>query len=252
MEPTGEQTLTGRTAVVTGGAQGIGAAISEALSAAGARVVVVGRRPEPLNQIAERLPGCVARVCDVMVPSQITELADFCTSEFGTTHILVNNAGVASAAPLAHLELEEWNRLLAVNATGPFLCTKAFLPGMLKEGFGRVITIASTAALSGAPYISGYTASKHAALGFVRAMAAELAGKGVTVNAVCPGYVDTEMTAKTIEAVVAKTGRSPEEALQSVLRSASQERLVTPEEVAFAVVSLCQDSQATGQAVELT
>ena len=130
----------------------------------------------------------------------------------GPVQILVNNAGIASSAPLKASTLEEWNRLLAVNATGPFLCTQAFMPGMLETGWGRVINVASIAGKIGAPYISAYCASKHAVVGFTRAVAAEVAAKGVTVNAVCPGYVDTPMTEQSVANIAAKTGMSESEA----------------------------------------
>jgi len=140
--------------------------------------------------------------------------------------------------PVARTSLEDWNRLIAVNATGAFLCTRAFLPGMLERQWGRVVNVASTAGLSGAKYLAAYTASKHALVGLTRAAAAEVAGTGVTVNAVCPGFVDTEMTTETVARIVAKTGRTQEEALAAALASAGQTRLISAAEVAAAVVSL--------------
>ena len=192
-----------------------------------------------------------AEVCDVTKPEQVSQLEDATRRVFGVADILVNNAGAASAAPLHKLELSEWDRLMAVNATAPFLCTKAFMPGMLEQGFGRVVTVTSSVALQGAPYIAAYTASKHAALGFVRAVAAEVGDRGVTVNALCPAYVDTEMTVRTVDAIMNKTGRNRREALAAVLRSSGQERLLLPQEVAQAVLDLCLDPNSNGRAVEI-
>jgi enamine deaminase RidA (YjgF/YER057c/UK114 family) len=151
--------------------------------------------------------------------------------------VLVNNAGAAASMPLARTALDEWNRLMAVNATGAFLCTRAFLPGMLERASGRVVNVASTAGLTGAKYLAAYSAAKHALLGLTRSVAAEVAGTGVTVNAVCPNIVDTEMTAETVERIVAKTGRTRDAALAAALASAGQTRLISPEEVAAAVMS---------------
>jgi NAD(P)-dependent dehydrogenase (short-subunit alcohol dehydrogenase family) len=159
-------------------------------------------------------------------------------AELGPVAVLVNNAGAAGSMPLARTSLEDWNRLIAVNATGAFLCTRAFLPGMLDRKWGRVVNLASTAGLSGGKYLAAYSAAKHALVGLTRSVAAEVAGTGVTVNAVCPGFVDTDMTAETVARIVEKTGRSRDEALAAALASVGQTRLISAEEVAAAVVSL--------------
>jgi len=159
-------------------------------------------------------------------------------AELGPVAVLVNNAGAAASMPVVRTSLEDWNRLMAVNATGAFLCTRAFLPGMLERQWGRVVNVASTAGLSGGKYLAAYSAAKHALVGLTRSVAAEMAGTGVTVNAVCPGFVDTEMTAETLDRIVAKTGRTREEALAAALASAGQTRLISAAEVAAAVVSL--------------
>jgi NAD(P)-dependent dehydrogenase (short-subunit alcohol dehydrogenase family) len=178
-----------------------------------------------------------AVVCDVTSEASVLALARE-AADLGPVAVLVNNAGAAGSTPLVRTSLEEWNRLIAVNATGAFLCTRAFLPGMLEQQWGRVVNVASTAGLGGGKYLAAYSAAKHALVGLTRSAAAEVAGTGVTVNAVCPSFVDTEMTAETVGRIVAKTGRTPEDALAAALASAGQTRLIPAEEVAAAVVSL--------------
>jgi NAD(P)-dependent dehydrogenase (short-subunit alcohol dehydrogenase family) len=233
--------LAGRVAVVTGAGRGIGAATARALADAGLSVVVAARSRDQIErQTAELLAlGHQARavVCDVTSEASVQALSRE-ASELGPVAVLVNNAGAAGSSPVARTSLEEWNRLMAVNATGAFLCTRAFLPGMLERQWGRVVNVASTAGLRGGKYLAAYSAAKHALVGLTRAAAAEVAGTGVTVNAVCPGFVDTEMTTETLARIMAKTGRTREEALAAALASEAQPRLITPEEVAAAVVSL--------------
>jgi NAD(P)-dependent dehydrogenase (short-subunit alcohol dehydrogenase family)/enamine deaminase RidA (YjgF/YER057c/UK114 family) len=175
--------------------------------------------------------------CDVTSEAGVEALARE-AAELGPVGVLVNNAGAAGSMPLARTSLDDWNRLLAVNATGAFLCTRAFLPGMLERKWGRVVNVASTAGLVGAKYLAAYTAAKHALVGLTRSVAAEVAGTGVTANAVCPGFVDTEMTVETVDRIVAKTGRTREEALAAALSSVGQSRLISADEVAAAVASL--------------
>jgi len=243
------EALADRTAVVTGASRGIGAAIATALADAGANVVLAARTQEAIADLASTLRGrglqAIPICCDVGDPSAIMALASASNQRFGQVDILVNNAGVASSAPLHHLRLEEWNRLLTVNATGTFLCTQAFAPAMAERGWGRVVNVASLAARAGARYIAAYAASKHAVLGFTRCIAAEMAAHGVTVNAVCPGFVDTDMTTSSIERIVGKTGLSREQALESILATTPQRRLITPQEVAHVVIMLC-DEEARG------
>jgi len=241
--------LTGRVAVVTGGGRGIGAAVARTLAAAGARVVVSARTAAQVEAVAEeiRAAGHAARAatCDVTDGESVDRLLGAAEVAFGPVEILVNNAGVASSAPLKRVDLDEWNRVLGVNATGTYLCTRAFLPGMIANGWGRVVNIASVAGRTGGAYISAYAASKHAVIGFTRSVAAEVATQGITVNALCPGFVATSMTDESIERIVAKTGSSADEARSHIVRLNPQGRLIEPDEVAFLALALC-DQRARG------
>jgi NAD(P)-dependent dehydrogenase (short-subunit alcohol dehydrogenase family) len=171
----------------------------------------------------------------------------------GTVDVLVNNAGIALSNPVKRLPLEEWNRVLAINATGTFLCTRAFLQGMIDRRWGRVINVASIAGLRGSQYIAAYTASKHAQVGFTRALAAEVASQGITVNAICPGYVDTPMTGFSVARIAEKAGIGRDEALERILSVSPQHRLIRPEEIAHVAVMLCeQDAEGiNGHAIAI-
>jgi NAD(P)-dependent dehydrogenase (short-subunit alcohol dehydrogenase family) len=249
--------LEGKGAVVTGGGRGIGSEIARALVREGASVVVCARTSSQIESVAEELRQsggqAWAVACDVTQPEQIQRLAESASDLLGTVHILVNNAGIASSAPLKSIELDEWNRLMTVNATAPFLCTQAFMPGMLAAGWGRVVTIASIAGKVGHPYVAAYSASKHAVIGFTRAVATEVAGKGVTVNAICPGYVNTPMTDQSVARIVDRTGMSETDAREHLRLLSPQARLIEPEEVAHQVISLCDPLARgiNGQAVVL-
>ncbi len=243
--------LRGRGAVVTGGGRGIGEAVARALAEAGCRVVVTARSTDQIEAVAGSLVEAGheawAVSCDVSDESAVVELA------LGTVDILVNNAGVAPTAPLARLTLDMWNQALGVNATGTFLCTRAFLPAMMDRGWGRVVNVASVAGLFGAKYMGAYAASKHAVIGFTRSVAPEAAEGGATVNAVCPGFVDTPMTDEGIRMIGDRSGKSRQEAVDAILADTPQARLIRPEEVAQAVLSLCEDAAAdtNGEAVVL-
>jgi NAD(P)-dependent dehydrogenase (short-subunit alcohol dehydrogenase family) len=249
--------LAGRHAVVTGGGRGIGAAIARALAARGAVVTVMGRTLPDLQTLAATLTqddGVRARAvaCDVTDPASVTEAFADAVGECGPVRILVNNAGVTTAASLADTPLEVWDHVLRVNLTGAFLCAQAVLPAMLDARAGRIVNVASTAGLKGYPKTTAYCASKHGLVGFTRALAVETARAGITVNAVCPGYVeDTAMLALAIDNVKRATGRSDAEARAIVTRPSPRGALVTSREVADTVAWLCSDeaSAITGQAV---
>ncbi|MFQ5525419.1 MAG: SDR family NAD(P)-dependent oxidoreductase [Thermoanaerobaculia bacterium] len=249
--------LDGKSAVVTGGGRGIGAAVAKALIGEGASVVVSARSTNEIEAVASELggesAGAWAIPCDVTDPGQVADLRDRSVTCLGQVDILVNNAGIADSAPLGRTTLEGWNRLMAVNATGTFLCTQAFLPGMAERGWGRVVNVASVAGKVGGAYMAAYAASKHAVLGFTRSVAAETATSGVTVNAVCPGFVDTPMTDQSVARIVEKTGAEADSARGRLEKMSPQNRLLEPGEVAFQVLTLC-DPRAkgvTGQAVVL-
>ena len=219
-----------RRVVVTGGTRGIGAAIAARFTAAGDEVVAVGRS-----------------ACDVTDEDAVAALFE----RVGQVDVLVNNAGVSTSAPLAKTTLAQWRSTMDVNALGAFLCTRAVLPGMAERDFGRIITIASTAALRGARYTSAYSAAKHAAVGLMRAVAAEVAGTGVTCNAVCPTFVRTDMTAESVRRVAHLTGRSEADAERSIAGLSPLGRLLEPDEVADAVLFLAGAAAVNGQALVL-
>ena len=216
-----------RVVVVTGGGKGIGLAVVERFAAAGDRVVAVGRDRAAL----ERSGASAAEVCDVTDEGQVAALFE----TLGRVDVLVNNAGVSTSAPLERTTLEAWESQLAVNATGAFLCTRAVVRGMIERADGRIVTVASTAGRAGSRYTAAYTASKHAAVGLMRAVAAELAGTGVTANAVCPAFVRTAMTDRSIVRIVESTGRDEADAEAALAAAAPLGRLLEPDEVAFAV-----------------
>jgi NAD(P)-dependent dehydrogenase (short-subunit alcohol dehydrogenase family) len=239
-------------ALVTGASKGIGAACALALSKAGHRVALVSRDAEALQKVAGTLPGETLVVsADMLDPAAIDSAFDRVEEEWGPVEILVVNAGVAMSALLVRTSDEDWQRILDLNLTAPFRCLRRALPSMTSAGAGRVVVIASIAGKAGAPRIAAYTASKHGVLGLVRAAASEVARSGVTVNAVCPGYVDTPMTDESVANIAAGTGRSPEEARGILANMQPIGRLVTVEEVAAAVM-LCVDNAAiNGQGINV-
>ena len=244
-----------RHALVTGGGQGIGAAIAHLLVRRGMRVTVLGRRLATGQVLAAEPPDLLHAVAaDVANASEVAAAFADAVVRFGRVDVLVNNAGQAESAPFLKMDEVLWRRMLDVNLTGTMLCTQAALPGMLEAGWGRIVNVASTAGQVGYAYVSAYCAAKHGVVGLTRALALEVASKGITVNAVCPGYTDTEIVRASIERVVAKTGRSEQEARAAFVQSNPQGRLVAPQEVADAVAWLCSEgaSAITGQALSVS
>ena len=235
--------LSGKTALITGGGRGIGRAIALEFARNGARVAVAARTAEQVEEVAAEIGGdAVALVCDVSDPESVARMFDRLRERIGDADILVNNAGIAESATLVNTSDELWHRHLAINLSGTFYCTRAALPAMLKQGWGRVINVASIAGKTGAPYIAAYSASKHGVIGLTRSIALEVATTGVTVNAICPSYVDTEMVTRGVNQIIKKTGRTADEALDSLKSMSPQNRLVTPEEVAAIALLLASDA----------
>lgn len=242
--------LAGLNALVTGGGRGIGAAIAAALTDKGVRVTVLGRDEAALAARIQAKEAAAYIRADVTDPSGFEAIMTRIAAE-GAVDILVNNAGAALSAPFLKTTNADFQRMLEVNLLGPVIAARAVLPGMIARKFGRVVNIASTAALKGYPYISAYAASKHALLGLTRTLALELAKTGVTANAVCPGFTDTDMASASVERIVAKTGRSEEAARAELTRTNPMGRLIAPEEVADAVCFLArrESGSITGSAI---
>jgi NAD(P)-dependent dehydrogenase (short-subunit alcohol dehydrogenase family) len=240
---------TKRRAVVTGGGRGIGRAVAAALSRAGHEVTVLGRTESFLQDaVAVGAAKAFYRI-------DVTDGPAFssCLAEIGPVDILVNNAGTADSAPFVKTDLDFFHRVMAVNFDSVVVATRAVLPGMIERGFGRVVSVASVAGLKGFPYVTAYVASKHAVVGLTRALAQEVAKTGVTVNAVCPGYVDTELVSRSAARIAAKSGRTAEDVTKEFIKGNPQGRLITADEVADAVLWLSGDLAAAvnGQAIAI-
>lgn len=251
---TAAATIPGKHALVTGGGSGVGRAIALALAAAGIDVTICGRREAELTEVAGengRIFGIAADVTDEVAMAALYETAQAARGPFD---IVVANAGMAGSAPAHKTALSEWQRTLDVNLTGAFLTVKPALAGMAARKTGRIVFIASTAGLKGYAYVASYVAAKHGVVGLMRALAAETAKSGITVNAVCPGFVETEMLEESIQRIIEKTGRSVEQARSSLASTNPQGRFIQPDEVAAAVLWLCGDAaqSITGQAISIS
>jgi 3-hydroxybutyrate dehydrogenase len=248
-----------RIALVTGGGRGIGRAIALAFASEGALMAVAARTLEQVEQVVREIANqssakALPVVCDVSDAASVERLFKVVNESFGRgPDILVNNAGIAESAPLTKTGDELWHRHLAINLSGSFYCMRAALPQMIERGWGRIVNIASIAGKTGAPYIAAYSASKHGMLGLTRSVAMEVAAKGITVNAICPGYVDTDMTTRGIENITKKTGLSAAQAMESIRKMSPQNRIIEPEEVAALALLLASEEGRgiNGQAINV-
>jgi len=246
--------VAGAHALVTGGGTGVGRMVALALAEAGARVTICGRRADALDKVAAEHAGIHALTADVTSERSVEALYETAQAARGPFDIVVANAGIAESAPAAKVTLEQWNRIVSVNLTGAFLTVKPALGLMQKRGAGRIIFVASVAGLKGFSYVAPYVASKHGVVGLMRALAVETAKSGVTVNAVCPGFVETDMLGTSLRNIMTKTGRSEAEARASLVAGNPQGRFIQPEEVAASVLWLCGDGarSVTGQAISIS
>ncbi|HYG48149.1 MAG TPA: SDR family oxidoreductase [Allosphingosinicella sp.] len=242
--------LQGHHAIITGGGTGIGAAIARTLGGEGAKLTLVGRRRDKLEEVASAGFDALVAPADVTVREEVDRAFALAREAQGPVTILINNAGAAAGMPFAKVTPDFWRGIMAVNLDGMFHCCQAALPDLLAAPAGRIVTIASMAGLHGFAYASPYIAAKHGAVGLTRALAAEYAQRNLRVNAVCPGFVDTEMTVQSVSNIVAKTGRSEDDARAELARLNPSGRLISPEEVAGAVLDLVL-AERNGEAVEI-
>ena len=244
--------LSGRRAIITGASRGIGAAIAARLAQAGAATVLIGRDAKALAEQTARIPNSQSAICDITVAAQVEKSFSDLVAQ-GSADILINNAGAAESAPFMKTSDAMLERMLSVNLRSAFCCSRAVLPSMLARRYGRIVNVSSIAGLRGYPYVTAYVAAKHALVGFTRALAMEVVQKGITVNAICPGYTDTDLVRGAVSAISAKTGRSEEDVVQEMIRTNPQGRLIRLEEVAETVAWLCgpETDSITGLAIPI-
>ena len=243
--------------LVTGGSGGLGGALARGFARQGSRVVITGRRQEKLQDLADTLTRDGAQVlaiaCDVTNREQVRSLGAEIVTRWGAVQILINNAGIAQAVSFSDMSDKQWDGILATNLTGAYNCCKVFLPGMIQSKWGRIINIASTTAKVGYSHVTAYAASKHGLLGLTRSLALETARQGITVNAICPGYVDDERTHENASVMAQHTGRQISDVLTLFAASAPQKRLIDPDEVAALALLMASDQLRgmTGQAINV-
>ena len=244
--------LSGRRAVITGASRGIGAAVAARLAQGGAATVLIGRDSKALADQTARIANSTAAICDVTDAAQVQKVFSQLL-QHGMIDILINNAGAAASAPFLRTDDSLVERMLSVNLLSAFRCARAVLPAMLEHGYGRIVNVASIAGLRGYPYVTAYVAAKHALVGLTRALAIEVVQKGITVNAVCPSYTDTQLVRGAAAAISAKTGRSEADVVQEIVRTNPQRRMIQPEEIAETVAWLCgpDTDSITGQAIPI-
>ena len=246
-------TLTGKHAFITGGGHGIGGACAEALAAHGARLTITGRNTKTLEETAEKLPATEARELDVTDQEAVIRVFAEAVSSVGPVDILVNNSGIAETAPYLHTSADMMRRVMEVNVIGAHVCTQQVLPEMIAAGWGRIVNMSSLAGLSGQPYIAAYAASKHAMIGLTRTLALEVVKKGITVNAVCPAYVETGMVKAGVSNIQKLTGMSEEDARGELAKKNPQDRIIEASEVGVTVAWLCLpgSESITGQSIAM-
>lgn len=250
-----EGELKGRHALVTGAGRGIGVSIARRLARCGARLTLVGRTEAPLQALAAELRAAGTEVqcavADIARRDSVDAAFAAARTGLGSIDILINNAGQAASSPITKRDDQTWNEMLGVNLNGTYYCLQAALPEMIKNNFGRIVNVASTAGLTGYPYVAAYCAAKHGVVGLTRAVAREVATRNITVNAVCPGYTDTDIVQSAAKKIAAVTGRTQADAVQAMTKTNPQGRLVQPEEVAHTVAWLCLPGteSVTGQSI---